>query len=541
MRLREILILTGLVLLCAVLIIMAAIEVYPGGLETANATDAASTTFSAENPNQTAVSINDRQDFGAESNPTGSPIGGGDSYRDRITPRDQRVRSIVTTTDELIAALRDAESGDIVYIDEAARINLTAAPGEVTIPGGVTLASNRGTRSVTGTASYLFDIVEPGDYVLWARASASGEGGSSVWISVDDQEMKRWDLETGGDWQWNRRGAHYLSSGRHILDIHWREGGLNLDEILITGDADYRPDAAPEEPDGKNYARIEAESGMLSGNLERIEESTPSGGAYISTPGSSASDEDPASPGGQVFLGPADSDQRVGLVAGGENVRITGIQLEGPDMGNNTVDQPAIGIYSAYRNLEVDNCEIRGWSGAGIGIFGTGGSDMKAGGYVHHNYIHHCQMDGLGYGVVVSGGAVSLIEANYFDYCRHAIAGSGVGGDGYEARYNICGPNFVAGSSHNFDMHGTSSGSTTIAGDTIKIHHNTFRATGPLNAFPVAIRGVPRDGAYIDHNWFYYTLAPPVWQTGGQGGISMTDNLIGQAGVLSRSGPIRYY
>jgi len=90
-------------------------------------------------------------------------------------------------------------------------------------------------------------------------------------------------------------------------------------------------------------------------------------------------------------------------------------------------------------------------------------------------------------------------------------------------------------------MHGVVTGSTTIAGDTIKIHHNTFMATGPLSSFPVAIRGVPRDGAYIDHNWFYYTQAPPVWQTGGQGRVFVTENLIGQNGIFSESGPISYY
>ena len=34
----------------------------------------------------------------------------------------------------------------------------------------------------------------------------------------------------------------------------------------------------------------------------------------------------------------------------------------------------------------------------------------------------------------------ALIEANIFDYYRHAIAGSGLPGTGYEARYNFVGP-----------------------------------------------------------------------------------------------------
>ncbi|WP_332450731.1 carbohydrate-binding protein, partial [Methanoculleus sp.] len=114
----------------------------------------------------------------------------------------------------------------------------------------------------------------------------------------------------------------------------------------------------------------------------------------------------------------------------GQNVRITGLRLQGPD---NSMSSPQrFGIFSTARNLEVDNCEIFGWGYAGIAIFGTAGSDMKTGGYIHHNYIHHCQTSGLGYGVEVGQGGVCLIEANKFDYCRHAIAGTGDVNNGYE-------------------------------------------------------------------------------------------------------------
>ena len=489
------------------------------------------------------VSTEYKMTFGAGANPTGNPIGGGDGYKDILTPTQPGAGNIVTTAGELFDALRDAESGDVIYIDETARINLTGAPAGVVIPPGVTLAGNRGERSVTGSATYAFEIKEPGDYAFRVRASGLNGGGGTIRVSVDDEEIRRWDLdEVGQDWHWSTGEVRYLSGGKHTLSIYWREDDPSLDAVLITGDIGYLPDTAAGGQSGRDNIHIEAESGDLSQGLEKIADPAASNGAYVSAHrNSTARGEYPVSPGGLIYLRAADSDPRIGFIAGGENVRITGIRLEGPDTGNETDVPSALGIHSAYRNLEVDNCEIWGWNGAAIGIAGTGGSDMKAGGYIHHNYIHHCQMEGLGYGVVVSGGATSLIEANYFDYCRHAIAGSGVAGDGYEARYNICGPNFIVSSSHNFDMHGVVTGSTTIAGDTIKIHHNTFMATGPLSSFPVAIRGVPRDGAYIDHNWFYYTQAPPVWQTGGQERVFVTENLIGQNGIFSESGPISYY
>ena len=39
---------------------------------------------------------------------------------------------------------------------------------------------------------------------------------------------------------------------------------------------------------------------------------------------------------------------------------------------------------------------------------------------------------------------------------------------------------------------------TDIAGTTIEIHHNTFRATQT----PVVIRGVPEKSCDVHHNWF---------------------------------------
>jgi hypothetical protein len=330
--------------------------------------------------------------YGADANPTGNPIGGGNGYTKMVSRSDADF--IVDTKSELVSALQSARSGDVIYIEGNANIDMSGTYN-VRIPAGVTLASNRGENGASGGRVY--------------QSKQSSPPSSAVLFRVD-----------------------------------------------------------------------------------------------------------------------------------GEHVRITGVRIEGPEKGTNSVSYKPIGIYCSYRNLEVDNCEIFGWCDDGICLTGTGGSDMKTGGYIHHNYIHHCQMDGLGYGISISGGSEALIEANYFDYVRHAITGTGVAGDGYEARYNICGPNALATSPHPFDMHGKVSGSTTIAGDEIRIHHNTFLATNPSGVYPIAIRGVPRVGAYIDHNWFYYTQQAPVWQTDGRSGITMTDNLIGAAGTLSKSGPIKY-
>jgi PKD repeat protein len=227
------------------------------------------------------------------------------------------------------------------------------------------------------------------------------------------------------------------------------------------------------------------------------------------------------------------------LKAGGDNVRITGLRLEGPDKTTADLKSMNLGmkygiLEKDYRALEVDNCEIWGWSWAGIALRITTGSDNA---YIHHNYIHHCQDSNVGYGVAVSGGT-ALVEANLFDYTKHSISGSGLEGEGYEARYNV---QLSHANAPVFDVHPyTTSSGQSIAGNSYKIHHNTVMVT---DNFAVGIRAVPLQGVWIDHNRFQWynnngRNEPPAYQSGGSGRIYMTQNLIGPDQVLYPEGPV---
>jgi hypothetical protein len=195
--------------------------------------------------------------------------------------------------------------------------------------------------------------------------------------------------------------------------------------------------------------------------------------------------------GGMIF---SDSLDTPGLFrTDGDFVRITGLRIRGPFDKRDRVDRTSNGIETTHFGLEIDNCEIWAFSVAAT-RFGIGASR----GYVHHNYIHHNQRGGLGYGVSINGGTV-LIEANLFDWCRHHIASSGAPGSGYEARYNVCLEN---ANGHLFDMHGgrDRGDATDIAGDWMNVHHNTFKA---VDVRSLVIRGVASQGSRIHHNWFY--------------------------------------
>jgi Right handed beta helix region len=187
-----------------------------------------------------------------------------------------------------------------------------------------------------------------------------------------------------------------------------------------------------------------------------------------------------------------------------DDVRITGLRFRGSEIGyydpsGDAWDHNSLAL-RAYGSCEIDNCEIYGWTHAGIGIGNDGEDSMSSDAHVHHCSIHDNMMSGLGYGVVVYRGE-PLIEYNHFNGNRHSIAADGASGCSYEARYNIQGPN---GLIFGFEMH-------SPGGERVDIHHNTFQYVENRNgnvARSVAIRGTPSEGATIEDNWFYNATDP---------------------------------
>ncbi|MFC6099480.1 hypothetical protein [Olivibacter domesticus] len=203
---------------------------------------------------------------------------------------------------------------------------------------------------------------------------------------------------------------------------------------------------------------------------------------------------------------------------GGNDIRITGIRIEGPDTeiyakGNALAGKSAEdlkknrlnyyrknmygvpvsdGVTSWHQNLEIDNCELYGWTYGAIHLRGKGVRSN-----IHHNYIHHNQRFGLGYGVVLDG-STALIKANLFDFNRHSVAGTGRKNTGYEVCYN----KFMENNNGTWaiDMHGGKdrNDGTDLAGSDLLIHNNTIRLND--GALAVVIRGIPSKEAKIYDN-----------------------------------------
>ncbi len=178
-----------------------------------------------------------------------------------------------------------------------------------------------------------------------------------------------------------------------------------------------------------------------------------------------------------------------------DNVRLTGLNIQGAYGEAASISQNTFGIRLYKKNTEIDNCEIHNFSYAGVYL------SLSSTATIHHNFIHHNQRSGYGYGVVTYNSSEATIEYNQFEYSRHHIAGSGELGQKYHARHNIIlkGGSTDAG----FDMHGdiTINPNGGPAGTLINIHNNTWYS-GYGVASGINIRGEPREAAYITYNYF---------------------------------------
>lgn len=230
-----------------------------------------------------------------------------------------------------------------------------------------------------------------------------------------------------------------------------------------------------------------------------------------------------------------------------DNVRISGIRLQGADTSVADEDSPrstAIRVNSSL-NVQLDNNEIYGWHDAAIEVSDSRDRIDRHNGAgavrVHDNWIHHNQRIGEGYGVGVVDGAYALITRNMFDYNRHAIAGDGSFGNGYFAYRNHVGAHGghhegflgINYRTHQIDMHGQedcwgADGYCGIAGAYMDIRYNSIMYTAGL---AILLRGSPTFGMEVTRNAFAHTDEWGHFLYDRGAAMSQTDSVLGYGGL----------
>ena len=102
-----------------------------------------------------------------------------------------------------------------------------------------------------GSATYEFEVAEPGAYVLWVRKNWCCGCGNSLTISVDGAaELMFGGDATYGKWDWKRVTdpakpgmplTYSFTKGKHALKIGNREDGSKFDQVLFIQDDEYVP------------------------------------------------------------------------------------------------------------------------------------------------------------------------------------------------------------------------------------------------------------------------------------------------------------
>jgi hypothetical protein len=190
------------------------------------------------------------------------------------------------------------------------------------------------------------------------------------------------------------------------------------------------------------------------------------------------------------------------LEIGGNDVRITGLRLEGPNTKRDTESSlsgsRAILVRdNIYLRSIIDHNDISDWITNGVGVWGGDDtSKLCPTGFsqdprsrpnnvrVARNFIHDNLKLDEGYGVEAHSGGFPLIEGNMFVNNRHAIASAGEGAAqrGYRAWYNLVLSDAPLQHdlfhTQDFDMHGSGDGGFGgIAGEYMDIARNTFLGT----------------------------------------------------------------
>ena len=131
---------------------------------------------------------------------------------------------------------------------------------------------------------------------------------------------------------------------------------------------------------------------------------------------------------GETRVHTASSGTEILFSAVGNNVRLTGLTLEGFSGDPFETSNRTFGIvaYNDKKNVFIDHCEALAFI-LGIDV------KYRSSATIENCYIHHNTTNGYGYGVSVAGEAYAMVRYNELSNCRHVITSGGTGDGGVTA------------------------------------------------------------------------------------------------------------
>jgi hypothetical protein len=113
-------------------------------------------------------------------------------------------------------------------------------------------------------------------FTIWARVIAPTDGDDSFWLKMDGGSAIKWnEIPLGSAWHWvhvkadgaSSPASFTLGTGSHVLKIAYREDGTKLDELIITSDAGFDPNAPLSGPPATPTLSANSGAASLQGTL----------------------------------------------------------------------------------------------------------------------------------------------------------------------------------------------------------------------------------------------------------------------------------
>lgn len=242
--------------------------------------------------------------------------------------------------------------------------------------------------------------------------------------------------------------------------------------------------------------------------------------------------------------------------ATGGTPRLSGLRIRGSRYNTTftnwtDADVLATAITARGDSLEVDNCDIWGWTWTSIMLQGYSPSDRVTRGSIHHNQLRQSYLIGYGYGVNMWYGAAD-ISHTYFNSQCHSVAGFGWYISDFDVNECVFGPTQRRAT---VDMHCLEENTSNTSGDDPSATDYGLRAGGDLTvrnstfAFDttdqgndinaIGIRGVPWHSIVNHHNRFTHPQAPPENSGNTQAGYAWRQpNVHGVSGDYNTYDPV---
>ncbi len=138
-----------------------------------------------------------------------------------------------------------------------------------------------------GSATYTFEVDEPGAYRFFGRVHAPSGADNSFYVRVDGGALQTWHISVSGSWQWEPvrvigvgQLTAYFGAGTHTIEFRSREDGTKLDRLLVTN-AWSAPANGELGPDSTVETHVEAEAGAVYPPFTYQPDSTASAGTFI--------------------------------------------------------------------------------------------------------------------------------------------------------------------------------------------------------------------------------------------------------------------